>query len=257
MNILPEPVTDADLDGYVDDQIDVARRIEVEAFLAERPETAARVMADLRTRDELRLALASPANSSRPSTTDAARRLERGLGFGRVLGYLQRAAAVAVFVSAGWLANEAIGPFSISEVVASTPPPAYVEDAMRAHGTTVLRASMVSQPEVSAFDAEEIRSATAIIMPTLPVDWVVRDVQIYPSRFGPSVEMAIETDDLGPLSLFAVRPGNFDVITPTLAPSADVSSAYFQIGEVAYALVTSGDVQELDRAAERLAATLY
>jgi len=257
MKILPDPVTDADLNGYVDDQIDVARRIEVEAYLAERPETAARVMADLRTRDELRLALAGPASASRPSTTDAARRLERGLAFGRVLGHLQRVAAVAVFVSAGWLANEAIGPFSISEVVASTPPPAYVEDAMRAHGTSVLRASMASQPEVSAFDAEEIRSATAIVMPTLPADWAVRDVQIYPSRFGPSVEMAIETDELGLLSLFAVRPGTFDVITPTLAPSDDASSAFFQIGEVAYALVASGDVKELDRAAERLAATLY
>ncbi len=257
MKAMTDPVTDADLDGYVDDQLDVARRIEVESYLAARPEAAARVMADLRNRDELRLALAGPASTSRPSTADAARRLERGLSRGRVLGFLQRAAAIAVFVSAGWLANEAIGPFSVSEVVASTPPPAYVEDAMRAHGTTVLRASMASQPEVSVYDAEEIRAATAIIMPTLPKDWNVRDVQIYPSRFGPSVEMAIETDDLGLLSLFAVRPGTFDVVKPTLAPAGSVSSAYFQIGEVAYALVTSGSVKELDREAERLAATLY
>ena len=42
------PVTDTDLDAYVDDQLDVTRRIEVEAFLSTRPETAARVMSDLR-----------------------------------------------------------------------------------------------------------------------------------------------------------------------------------------------------------------
>lgn len=257
MNVITDPITDADLDSYVDDQLDVTRRIEVESYLAARPETAARVMADLRNRDELRLALAGSAALSRPSTADAARRLERGLTRGRVFGLFQRAAAIAVFVSAGWLANEAIGPFSVSEVVASTPPPAYVEDAMRAHGTTVLRASMASQPEVSEFDADEIRSATAIVMPTLPDDWVVTDVQVYPSRFGPSVEMAINTADLGLLSLFAVRPGTFDVVQPTLAPAGHVASAYFQIGEVAYALVASGPVDELDRAAERLAATLY
>lgn len=257
MNVLTDPVTDADLDGYVDDQLDVARRIEVEAYLAARPETAARIMADLRNRDELRLALADPASASRPSTADAARRVERGLARGRVFGILQRAAAIALFVSAGWLANEAIGPFSVSEVVASTPPPAYVEDALRAHGTSVLRASMASQPEVRNYDVEEIRSATAIVMPTLPQDWDVRDVQIYPSRFGPSVEMAIDAGDLGLLSLFAVRPGTFDVVQPTLAPAGDIASVYFQIGEVAYALVAAGDVEQLGRAAEKLAATLY
>ncbi len=177
MNALTDPVTDADLDGYVDDQLDVTRRIEVEAYLAARPETAARIMADLRNRDELRLALAATTGAPKVATADAARRLERGLVRGRVFGLLQRAAAVAGFVSAGWLANEAIGPFSVSQVVASTPPPTYVEDAMRAHGTSVLRASMASRPAVRNYDPEEIRSATAIVMPTLPGGWSVTDVQ--------------------------------------------------------------------------------
>ena len=51
-------VTDADLDAYVDDQLDASRCIEVEAYLSNKPDAAARVMSDLRTRDELRLALA-------------------------------------------------------------------------------------------------------------------------------------------------------------------------------------------------------
>ena len=38
--LLRDPVTDTDLDAYVDDQLDVARRIEVEAFLSARPEAA-------------------------------------------------------------------------------------------------------------------------------------------------------------------------------------------------------------------------
>jgi anti-sigma factor RsiW len=257
MSDIVDPVVDADLDAYVDDQLGAARRIEVEAFLSVRPEAAARVMSDLRTRDELRVALASPAGMARPATTDAARRLERGLARGRVFSVLQRAAAAAVLVAAGWLANGLFGPIAVTKVVASTQPPAYVEEAVSAHRTTLVRETMPSQPEAQRYDADEIRAATAIVMPSLPGDWKIRDVQVYPSRFGPSVEMAVETKDLGLVSLFAIRPGTFDVVKPTIAPSGDISSAYFQIGEVAYALVGGSDAGALDRAAERLARTLY
>jgi len=254
MTAILDPVTDTDLDAYVDDQLEVARRIEVEAFLSARPETAARVMSDLRTRDELRLALAAKG-MARPATAEAARRLERGLARGRVFGMLQRAAAAAVLVAAGWLASGIFGP--VTKVVASTPPPAYVEDAVRAHATTLVREAMSSQPEAPNYNPDEIRAATAIVMPSLPGDWKVRDVQVYPSRFGPSVEMALETKDLGLVSLFAIRPGTFDVVKPVVAPSGEISAAYFQIGEVAYAVVGQGDAGDLDRAAETLARTLY
>jgi anti-sigma factor RsiW len=56
---MSDPITEADLLAYVDDQLDVARRIEVEEHLARNPEAAARVMADLKDRDALRLAFAA------------------------------------------------------------------------------------------------------------------------------------------------------------------------------------------------------
>ncbi|RWG27580.1 MAG: anti-sigma factor, partial [Mesorhizobium sp.] len=155
------------------------------------------------------------------------------------------------------LANGVFGPIAVSKVVASTQPPAYVEEAVSAHRTTLVRETMPSQAEAPNYNADEIRAATAIVMPSLPDDWRIRDVQIYPSRFGPSVEMALETKDLGLVSLFAIRPGTFDVVKPTVAPLGDISSAYFQIGEVAYAVVGQGDAGDLDRAAEKLARTLY
>lgn len=257
MSQVHDPVTGEDLDAYVDDQLEVGRRIEVEAWLAARPNEAARVMADLRSRDELRLALAQSALPGSPATSDAARKLQRGLLNRRIFARLQQAAAIAILIGAGWAANEAAGPLTVSQSVASALPPAYVEDAMRAHGTSVLRASMPSQPQVSAYDPADIRAATAIAMPRLPADWQVRDVQVFPSRFGPSVELTAETGEFGLISLFAVRPGSFDVVKPKLAPGSDTSAAFFQIGDVAYALVAAGDVRELDRAAGRLADTLY
>lgn len=250
-------ITDLDLDAYVDDQLEPSRRVEVAAWLAAHPEAAARVMQDFRMRDELRMALAGSGESVSPATADLAIKLERGLRLRKVYSYFRQAAAVLFFIGAGWAANEMIGPLGVTESVASAPPPAYVEDAMRAHGTSLIRAEMVSQPEAPDYDPDEIRAMTAIVMPALPDEWRVRDVQLFPSRFGPSVELTAEADDLGPISLFAVRPGSFDVVRPTLAPGNGVSAVYFQIGEVAYAVVATGDSRELDRAAERLADTLY
>ncbi|HEV2501962.1 MAG TPA: anti-sigma factor [Mesorhizobium sp.] len=254
---MTDPVTDTDILSYVDDQLDTSRRIDVEAYLAARPEEAARVMADLRLHDELRLALSVPSRAVRSGTTEAARQLQRGLLRGRIFAVLQRAAAVAMFVGAGWIAHEAIGPFGVSQSIASVPPPAYVEEAVRAHGTSLLRASMTSQPKVSDYDPAEILSATAITMPALPRDWSVQDVQIYPSRFGPSVELAVHSDSIGDASLFAVRPGTFDVVKPKQTDIGGTASSYFQIGEVAYALVGRGNPRELGASAKKLADSLY
>ena len=89
-----DPILDTDLDAYIDDQLDVARRIEVEAYLSVHPDAAARVMSDMRTRDELRLALAASKGMARLDANEAARRLERGLSRDRLLGGLQRIAAI-------------------------------------------------------------------------------------------------------------------------------------------------------------------
>jgi len=85
-----DPVTEADLQAYVEGQLPVARRIEVEAHLCHDRADALRVMEDLRVRDELRLALADMPRMARVSTTDAARRLERGLTRGSLFRRVNR-----------------------------------------------------------------------------------------------------------------------------------------------------------------------
>ncbi|MGZ9082517.1 MAG: anti-sigma factor family protein [Rhodoplanes sp.] len=252
-----DPITEADLQAYVEDQLPAARRIEVETYLCHNPTDAMRIIADLKIRDELRLALADTPRALRIGTMDAARRLERGLSRDRILRWVRQVAAIIVLIGTGWLAHAQFGPLGVSEVVASAMPPAYVADAVMAHRTTLLRAVIRSQPESPAYDPAEIRSATAIALPTLPGDWTVTDVQIFPSTFGPSVEMAIRTEVFGSMSLFAVRPSTFNVVPATLVQRGDVAAVYWQIGEVAYALVARADSRELDKAATRLAESLY
>src|SRR5690606_10475659 len=146
---------------------------------------AAQIMKDLRVRDELRLALADHRTVIRQETREAARLLERSLSRRRIVSVFRRAAAIALFVGAGWTAHAVLGPFGATEVVASTPPPAFVEEAVRAHKTTLLRDTMASQPETETFDPAEIRSATAIVLPDLPKGWGVIDTQVFPSAYGP------------------------------------------------------------------------
>jgi anti-sigma factor RsiW len=126
-----------------------------------------------------------------------------------------------------------------------------------AHRATLVRASMHSQRGASAYDAAEIRATTAIVLPRLPQGWQVADVQIFPSTFGPSVEMVIRSESFGTGSLFAVRPGKFDVVPPTLAHKDDFTIAYWQVGEVAYALVAKAEPRDLSEVATGLATSLY
>ncbi|MVA25208.1 anti-sigma factor [Agrobacterium vitis] len=277
----PDPILDFDLQAYIDDQLNVQRRIEVEAYLSRHPDAAARMMADLRVRDELRLGLAHDRMAldsgaarldlgvARPETRDAARRLEQALMHAGRMTVLRRAAAVAIFIGVGWVAHSVINPFAATQVIASVPTPAFVREALQAHETTLLRESLhphqvtqglgsQGQSGAPMFDRKEIRSATGIVMPDLPSNWTIADSQIFPSAYGPSVEIAVKPKRGSEVTLFAARTGSFAVQNVTLAQTDGAKAAYWQIGEVAYALVSkdrSGD--ELTDVAGQLARTLY
>jgi anti-sigma factor RsiW len=252
---MSDPITEADLLAYVDDQLDVARRIEVEEHLARNPEAAARVMADLKDRDALRLAFAPELPRPPEALLRAAGQLERALTWGEFGLRLRRIAAVVVLIGFGWFAHGQVG-LGITDSEASPKPPAFVEDALHSHETVLLRARMTSQPEVAAYDPTEILAETGIRLPPLPDDWQVHDAQVFPSRHGHSVEVAIDAGDLGRVSLFAARVSAFDVITPTLARFDKAKAVFWQTGPLAYALTGTGSDKALERAAIRLSRKL-
>ncbi|QRM33712.1 anti-sigma factor [Microvirga sp. VF16] len=245
---MSDPITEADLLAYVDDQLDVARRIEVEEHLAHDPEAAARIMADLKDRDALRLLHACPLPRAPETTFAAASRLERALAWQEFGLKLRRIAAVVALIGFGWFAHGQVG-LGISDSEASPKPPAFVEDALHSHETGLLRARMVSQPEVEAYDPAEILAETGIQLPPLPDDWQVRDAQVFPSRHGHSVELVIDANDLGRVSLFAAQTPAFNVIAPTLARFDKAKAVYWQTGPLAYALTGTGSDTTLERAA--------
>ena len=249
-----DPIMDTDLDAYVDNQLDAVGRLRVEKHLAKNPEAAAQVMTDLGIRSALKLSMSGGDEHVLPETREAARRLSSGLSDRQVWSVLRRVAAGGLLVSVGWFTSTSMG---AREVNASVHPPAFVEQAVRAHLTSQVRAKMHSQPEVRSYDRDDIRAATAIAMPELPEDWKVVDVQVFPSEFGPSIETSVRTSEGALVSLFAGRPGSFAVEPITNLNLADGEAAWWQLGEVAYAVVSSTPDTGLTDEAETLKNSLY
>ena len=142
---------------------------------------------------------------------------------------LRRIAAVVTLIGFGWFAHAQVG-LEITDSEASPKPPAFVEDACTrtrpAFCAPAWRRSLRSRPMIPA----EILAETGIRLPPLPEDWRVRDAQVFPSRYGHSVEIAIDAEDLGRVSLFAAQAPAFDVIAPTLARFDKATAVYWQTG---------------------------
>lgn len=251
-------IGEAEIHAYVDQQLSPERRIAVEAYLSSQPELAAQVMADLRVRDELRMVMGGVASTDSQETRNAARALQQALMRRGRVALLRRAAAVVAFVSVGWVAHSVINPFAATPVVASVPTPTFVREAMQAHEAMLLREKMQPAAAQATFAAADVRAATGIVLPEFPPNWTLVDSQIFPSTFGPSAEIALKPRTGPELTLYAARTESFSVQRVTLAHSGKAVAAYWQIGEVAYALVSQGgNSDELTDAANRLAKTLY
>lgn len=247
-------VSEEEIHAFVDDQLPLVRRAEVEAMLARDPELAARVMADLSGRDALRAALgAAPAAS--PRVRAAAARLERSF-LRRKLGVvLQRAAAVALLVGAGWVGHSLFG--GVRESVAAHVPPAFVDDAVQAFRTSEVRAELGETPTVKAFDPTRLEQLTGITLPELPRHWRLADVQVFPTSSGQSVEVMAAPAGGGRLFLYATRTDRFDVIRPQETRTDAGFTVYWQVGEAAYALAGDLPPKDMEREAMRLASSFY
>ncbi|MDP4022720.1 anti-sigma factor [Methylobacterium sp. NEAU 140] len=247
-----DPITDSDLIAFVDGQLDPMRRLDVEAHLAAHPESAARVMADLHDRDALRACFAQVPGPGPERNRALARRLDRSFRWRRVASRLKRAAAIAVLVGAGWLAHDEIGRFGVPDTLAAAADPALIEDARQARAAAKLRMTLAASGETAPYDRARIRAATGIVLPPLPEGWQVRDLQIFPSRHGPGIEIAFESGDLGETSLFATRNGRSGPAAMT--DSVDGAVLSWTAGDTAYALSGSRDDAALTRAANLLGA---
>lgn len=240
-----------DIEAYVDGELDLPRRLAVEDHLANHPELAARVIADIRNATALRL-LHQADDEPPAAMLAAARRLsDRLSGAGRAPLRLfpgSRAAIAALLVAS---AGAVTLFFSTQDARASSPP--YVADAVMAFRTGLLRVNMTSQHETRLFDAGDVQRSTHIRVPVLPEGWRITDVQLFPSEEGPALHILVHTADDRTVSVFAVRSAADAPARPATIRRGEETVSYWRSGEIAYALTGIGAPEELDRVAEDLA----
>lgn len=246
------PITETDLQAYVDDQLDAAGRLEVADYLVRHPGVAARVLADLGLCDAMRALAAADETPVPHRLVDEARRLDAALGRRRIVAALGRAlpvgaaVTVAVIAAATW------------QVTSFTPRanaavPALVEEALMSKKTALMRAHMPSQPEAAHLDRQAVHRATRIEVPALPADWRILDAQVFPSDYGPSLQMVIDTGADEPVSLFAARTSADIPETPQTEVVDGQAVGFWSHEGTAYALSGDQPAEQIAEHAEDLA----
>jgi anti-sigma factor RsiW len=227
-----DPITKDDLHALADGQLDAARRIEAEEYLAQNPGAAAQLMADMYARDLLLLACEKLEKGPSPAVIAAAQRLERGFFLLRAGRFLRRMAASLALVGAGWFAHNFVAAEEARGV--------FAQEAHQSYETTRARAQVVSLSHPAAYNPKEISAATGITLPALPAGWVVADAEIFPEKNGQSVELAIDTKEFGRVSFFAAKPEQaLAPIQLTSVQWPDATTVYWRQGAHSYALTGS------------------
>lgn len=236
--MLDEP-SEMDLHAYVDGQLDPGRRFAVESYLSENPPLAARVMGELGTRTALRLL----ADDPRPIPAEM-------VGKAAALQRRPARAFLRKAVPAGALSLAAA---ASAFLLLPGRPPAYVDMAVASHRVAMMRAHMASQVEAPTFDAGEILARTSIAVPTLPTNWQVTDVQVFPTDKAPALLVAVKTPEGRSMSIFATREASDAPERPDAVREGLQSVAYWRRGDMSYALTGDADPIAMDDTAEALA----
>jgi predicted O-methyltransferase YrrM len=150
---------------------------------------------------------------------------------GRTLRHLARAAGIAALIASGWIARGQLGEFPEAAQASS-----FVDEAAASHRNGLLRQAMRSQIESPKLDSREIARSTGITLPKLPAGWQVRDVQLYPTNDGPAVAVSLLTAQGDPISLFADKAETPAEAKPLIATRSGESIAYWEVGEMAFAV---------------------
>ncbi|MEQ6334331.1 class I SAM-dependent methyltransferase [Sphingobium sp. MK2] len=153
---------------------------------------------------------------------------------------VRRAAAIAALLATGWITRGELSEFSQSAQASS-----FLDEAAASRRAGLLRQDMASQIESAIFDPQEIERSTGIVMPSLPDDWRVTDVQVFPTTDSPAIAMTIVTPREENLSLFADRAETPAEATPLVTRRAGEVVAYWEVGTMAYALTGQGDTDRL------------
>lgn len=141
-----EPVTEDELNAYVDGLLEGERRLAVETYLQDHPDAAVDLLHQLRLKEDIRHWLAEPASPPAAVTASLASRFGRIIWFRQHWLPLQRGAAVAALILLGWLAHGLTSPGPIDH--RENPEAVLADDADQAwHVARLTQPELGHEPE--------------------------------------------------------------------------------------------------------------
>jgi hypothetical protein len=241
---------DAELHAFVDGQLDLAGRLDVQERLTGEPDLAAQIAADMRLNDELRLIAATLAPDT-PSerTRAAAERLSTALSADRRRVPLRRLAAAVALFALGWGAS--LGWLELRGETLATPAPATIE---RDYSPTLLTAA--APDRMLDFPPQTVGRVLGVAMPTIPEGWQVVNSDIVQHAGQAAANLIFQTAEYGRVALKVWRSGDVGIVLPGLSEATEIASSHWQLVGDNYRL-TSEDGRPISSAALKLFQTLY
>lgn len=237
-----------DLQNIFQADLDPDRAYAVTDYLAENPERAAELLSDVRNNAALRMAISGSDDISSPDLVAEAHRLQNRLQGQQMFRRMAPVALACLLFTTGWLGNSAW------QMTGPSGAPPLVEAALDAQAALEVRHWMVSQPESTDMNPEELVAALGFVLPPLPDGWIVRDVQIVATPDRPGVALVLDAPELGSVFLFAVsRDPAEREDAPTSFEYDGRSIAVFERGRSSFVLVdNAGHPDQLSASADQL-----
>lgn len=253
-------ISDGELHAYLDGELTAARRAEVEAFLADSPEDAARVK-EYRDLTLALHALGDETELNRNPEIDALTdSLEKTIGRRRLTQRLVRVAAVSAFIIAGF------GAFTSYTDRLDAPEDRFVAFTQQATDAHLLFAGRLADAkEVSLDDKSRVVSWLSQRLTGIPLQapdlepfgYQLTVERILPSRNGPAAQLMYEHQkEQRPVTLFIGKNRDSGQTAFTFVQNSDVAVFYWQDGPFAYSLAGGLERQQLLELAEAISAQL-
>ncbi|MBP2296372.1 anti-sigma factor family protein [Azospirillum rugosum] len=271
-----EPISDIDLNAYIDGELDARRRIDVEAYLENNPEIAARVMHDMRVRDEIILFMDSPAPVPVPKANKPApepQAVPTGEAQPRRLGWRslwrradapaprrardrsasgkgRRAAAALCLIGFGWVGHATMEHLSVNPVAAAHAATHYITIAAQTH-QQAQHSEISFKPfaEVAHSLFQRLHSpadpAAAVPLPELDIARAPDGLRTVAWDGGVAIQAAYHSSQNELITLFASEVDSFAVTEPQAERIGEVSVAYWQVGTTVYALCGERSEREI------------
>ncbi|UIJ73007.1 anti-sigma factor [Aurantimonas sp. HBX-1] len=250
MSCRDTPVGEDDLQAYVDGRLSAERRPKVEAYLAERPETAAALERDREIAQVLRQRLAFKADEPIPARLRIAN--IREARHGRFAATRLRIAAVIGWVilgsAGGWLANDVLrAPVSPTRVAVMA------DEAIAAHRTFVVE--VVHPVEVRADEEAHLlqwlskRLGTRLSAPDLTaLGYRLMGGRLLPAGAGPAAMLMYDDDRGTRLTLF-IKTDEKDETSFQFVEEDGVSALFWRDAGLGYVVSAQASRERLMQAA--------